>query len=145
VRQLLRCDADEPGRHPARAHRARPRGFAAVIDERRQHDGHVTIDQVAGGGVHVVAGTRRQRRCVGQVHARHLVKSALQSRDHARHSRKWPQPRSVAADDRILANETVTPFDVREHDSHRLHPTATRQSSAARDGTAAGVSKTRPQ
>ena len=52
------------------------------------------------------------------MHARHVVEPPLEERNDARDARERPEPRAVSADDRILPYETLSTFDIRQHDAH---------------------------
>ena len=63
----------KPTRTPRARIASRPRGLAPVVDERREHDRHVAVDQLAAGADHLVPGARGERRRIGEVHARQVV------------------------------------------------------------------------
>ncbi len=119
LRHLRRGDADEPDLDAARAHPVGPRGFVLVIDQRRQHERDVAVHQLAARPRHLVAGARQDGGDVRHVDARHVVELLLQIRHDRRHARKRIEPRSVAADDGVLADEPAIRFQVCENHSHR--------------------------
>src|SRR4051812_17000754 len=73
------------------------------------------------------------------MHARQVVEPAFHSRHDPRHSRKRLQPRSVTADDGVLADEAVAPLDIRQHDSHDYAPPRPDTGSANTADTCAGA------
>ena len=119
LRHLRRRDADEADLDALRAHAIGPRGFVLVIDERREHERDVALHFFAARPLHVVAGARQDGRDVGHVDAGHVVELLLEIRHHRRHARERIEPRSVPADDGVLADEPAIGLQVCEHDSHQ--------------------------
>ena len=123
----------KPTLTPLRAHAIGPGGLVLVVDQRRQHERDVAVHFLAARPLHLVAGARQDGRDVGHVHARHVVELLLQIRHHRRHARERLEPRSVSADDRVLADETAIGFQVCENDPHQspqknwLEPLTTRE------------------
>ena len=119
LRHLRRRDADEADLHAARAHAVGPRRLVLVIDQRREHERDIGVGLGATGESHFMAAARENRGGVSQVDARHVVELFLEIRHHGRHARKRIEPRSVTADDRVLADEPACGRQICEKHSHQ--------------------------
>ena len=137
LRHLRRRDAEEAHAHAARAHAVRPRRLVPVVDERRQHERHIGVRRVAGVARpdHLMAGAGENRRDVGHVHARHVVKLFLEIANNRRDARERIEARSVAADDGVFADEPAIGFQICENHSHqspRVHESHLEQETSVR-------------
>ena len=120
IGHLGRRDADEADLRAASAHPIGPGRFVLVVDQRRQHERHVPVDGIAASRpLDLVPRAREDGRDVGHVDARHIVILLFHVRNDRGHPRKRVEPRPVAADDGVLADEPAVRFQVCENDSHR--------------------------
>ncbi len=137
-RQLRGRDADESNRDAALPHPIGPRGFVAVVDERREHERNVALDQAAARPAHVVAGARQNGGAGRQLHARRVVKLLLEMRDQPRDARKGIKTRPKASDYGVFADKTAVGLQVREYHPHEPPPQGYRRRREGRQAACGG-------
>ena len=120
LRQLGRGQADEPDTRAARAHLLRPHRLAPVIDERRQDNREVGIDERALRRHHLVSRARRQRGDIRQLDAWQVVEVPLEGANHRRDTTERSKTRAIAARHGVLADKPVGGLQISQNDTHEV-------------------------
>ena len=134
VRQLGGGQAHEAHARAARARGVGPARLVAVVDERREDEGEVALEDGVAGEGDLVARAGQDGGQVGHGDARHVVDAPAQGAGEAGDLREGTQPRPVSAHDRVLVDEPFGALEIREHDAHVAPPEATWTSGGWRPG-----------